>query len=85
MTITPKPTPVWAMVNSPSSTGIVVREAPSFSSKYLTSLLNGSLVQVLPETEFSDNTYWVHVITESGVEGWVVRNLIATATPAPGW
>ena len=85
MTITPRPTPVWAMVNSPSSTGIVVREAPSFSSKYLASLLNGSLVQVLPETEFADNTYWVHVITESGVEGWVVRNLIATATPAPGW
>ena len=85
VTITPKPTPVWAMVNSPSSTGIVVREQPTFNSKYLTSLLNGALVQVLPETVFADNNYWVHVITDNGIEGWVVRSLIATATPAPGW
>jgi uncharacterized protein YgiM (DUF1202 family) len=73
------------MVNSPSSTGIVVREQPTFNSKYLTSLLNGALVQVLPETVFADNNYWVHVITDNGIEGWVVRSLIATATPAPGW
>jgi uncharacterized membrane protein len=85
VTITPKPTPVWAMVNSPSSTGIVVREQPTFNSKYLLSLLNGALVQVLPETVFADNNYWVHVITDSGTEGWVVRSLISTATPAPGW
>lgn len=85
VTITPKPTPVWAMVNSPSATGIVVRENPTFTAKYLASLLNGALVQVLPETVFADNNYWVHVITEDGTEGWVVRSLIATATPAPGW
>ena len=85
VTITPKPTPVWAMINSPSTTGAVIREEPSFSAKYVASLLNGSLVQVLPDTVFADNNYWVHVITEDGVEGWIVRSLIATATPAPGW
>ncbi len=85
VTITPKPTPVWAMVNSPSTTGAVIREKPTFSANYVASLLNGSLVQVLPETEFADNNYWVHVITEDGIEGWMVRSLLATATPAPGW
>lgn len=85
VTITPQPTPVWAKVNSPSSTGVVVREEPTFSSKYIASLLNGSLVQVLPETVFADNNYWVHVITNDGKIGWIVRGLLVTATPAPGW
>lgn len=85
MTITPQPTPVWAKVNSPSSTGVVVREEPTFSAKYVASLLNDSLVQVLSETVFADNTYWVHVITNDGKEGWIVRGLLVTATPAPEW
>lgn len=85
LTITPQPTPVWAKVNSPSSTGVVVREQPTFSSKYIASLLNGSLVQVLPETVFADNNYWVHIITNDGKEGWIVRGLLVTATPAPEW
>ncbi len=85
VTITPKPTPVWAKVNVTGSTGIIIREEPTFNSKYLASLLNGALVQVLPETVFADNNYWVHVLTDEGVEGWVVRSLISTATPAPGW
>jgi hypothetical protein len=85
VTITPKPTPVWAKVFSSSSTGVVVRKAAGFSGGYLTSLLNDSPVQVLPDTVFLDGQYWSHIILEDGREGWIVRSLLLTATPVPNW
>ncbi len=85
VTITPKPTPVWAKVYSPTLTGVMVRQAPGYDGKYLTSLDNESLIQVLPDVEFVDNTYWAHVLLEDGREGWMVRSLLLTATPAPNW
>jgi len=85
VTITPKPTPVWAKVYSPTLTGVMVRQAPGYDGKYLTSLDNESLIQVLPDVKFVDNTYWAHVLLEDGREGWMVRSLLLTATPAPNW
>lgn len=85
VTITPRPTPVWAKVYSPTYTGVMVRQSPGFEGEYLTSLDNESLIQVLPEVEFVDNAYWAHVLLEDGREGWMVRSLLLTATPAPDW
>ncbi len=84
VTVTPQPTPVWARVNAPMSDGAIVREQPG--GKALTSLLNGSLVQVISEPVRGEgSTIWVQVRTESGLVGWMVQALLATATPAPGW
>ena len=84
-TITPQPTPVWAKVFSPTYSGVMVRQTPGFEGQYLTSLDNESLIQVLPEVEYVDGAYWAHVLLEDGQEGWMVRSLLLTATPAPDW
>ncbi len=85
ITITPKPTPVWAKVffNSADYSGVIVRKQPA--GEYLSSLLNEAVVQVLPDTQMVGNTVWAHIILEDGREGWVIRNLLITATPVPGW
>ena len=84
VTVTPQPTPVWARVFAPQGDGAIVREEPD--GKALTSLLNGSLVQVISDpVRGNGNTLWVQVRTENGLMGWMVQALLATATPAPGW
>ncbi|GAP11511.1 predicted membrane protein [Bellilinea caldifistulae] len=84
VTVTPQPTPVWARVNAPQSDGAIVREEPG--GRALTSLLNGSLVQVISEPVRGEgSTIWVQVRTENGLVGWMVQALLATATPAPAW
>ncbi len=84
VTVTTQPTPVWARVYAPMSDGAIVREEPG--GKALTSLLNGSLVQVISEPVRGEgSTVWVQVRTESGLVGWMVQALLATATPAPAW
>jgi hypothetical protein len=76
---------VWAKVFSPTYSGVLVRQTPGFDGKYLTSLDNESLIQVLPEVEHVDGAYWAHVRLEDGREGWIMRSLLLTATPAPNW
>lgn len=85
VTITPRPTPVWAKVYSPTFSGVLVRKSPGFDGEYLTSLDNESLIQVLPDVELVDGVNWAHVLLEDGQEGWMVRSLLLTATPAPDW
>lgn len=85
ITITPKPTPVWAKVffTSEDYKGVIVRNVPA--GEYLTSLMNEAVVQVLPDTQMVGTTVWAHIILEDGREGWIIRNLLLTATPIPGW
>ena len=83
LTITPKPAAIWAKVYS-SDSGALVRKTPGFDGEYLASVDNESLVQVLPEEEKVDGVYWAHVLLDDGRDGWMVRNLLVTATPAPG-
>jgi hypothetical protein len=85
VTITPKPTPVWAKVYSEKYSGVIVRKTPGLNGLQLTSLLNNSIVQVLADTQTVDNYIWAHVVLEDGREGWIVRNLLVTATPVPNW
>lgn len=85
ITITPKPTPVWAKIYSPKYNGIYVRATPGNYENFVTSLPNDQPVQVLPEVVKVDGAYWVHILMEDGKEGWVLRNLLLTATPAPEW
>ncbi len=84
-TVTPEPTPVWARVAVKDGNGAWVRNQPNFDGDYVQSLLNGTLVQVLPDVEQTDGVTWVKVRLADGTEGWIVRSLLATATPAPGW
>jgi len=85
VTITPKPTPVWAKIYSPTYNGVNVRMEPGYNAAILASVPNDQPVQVLPEVQVVDGAYWVHILLEDGREGWMLRNLLLTATPAPDW
>lgn len=83
LTVSPEPTPVWARVDGGEVGGVVIREEPDFNGKWATTLMNGALVEVLPETRVVDKTTWVRVRMTGGAEGWIVRSLLVTATPGP--
>ncbi len=85
VTITPKPTPVWAKIYSPTYNGVNVRVEPGYNAAILASVPNDQPVQVLPEVQMVDGAYWVHILLEDGRDGWMLRNLLLTATPAPDW
>lgn len=81
-TRTPQATPVYARVNSPTGGGALIRSEPG-SGSVVQSLLNDTLVEVLPEMREVNNIVWVRIRTATGVEGWILREVLATATPAP--
>jgi hypothetical protein len=82
-TITPIPTPVWARVNASEGNGALIRRDPTYDSPVVLSILNGNLIEVLPDEVTSGSVTWIHVRTVDGREGWIVRGLLRTATPAP--
>ena len=49
----------------------------------LTTLINGSIVEVLPETRAVGTIQWVLIRTRDGIEGWVVQDALAILTPEP--
>ncbi len=84
-TLTVEPTLAQAYIKAPDSTGAIIRESPNFGAKVIASLLNGYLVVILPDSFDDGTTSWTHVRLNDGRDGWIVRDLLSTATPAPGW
>jgi len=82
-TLPPTGTPVWGLVNAGAANGVIIRAEPN-SNTVVTSLLNGNLIQLLPEQVNKAGVIWVHVRAPDGKEGWVQAALILTATPKPG-
>lgn len=85
ITVTPQATPVWARINAKDGDGAFIRQEPSYQADIIVSLLNGTVVQVLPDVVDVKGVPWMKVRTDDGREGWIVRALLATATPAPNW
>lgn len=71
---TPTPTPVFGIVNVPGFDGGRLRDAPLGNT--ITILPNGTVVQILPDPVTLDGVQWLHVITEDGIEGWIVAVLV---------
>jgi len=87
-TLTPAPTPVYARINAKEDDGAIIRKEPSYAASYVIVMSNGMLVEVLPEIVEADGATWVHIRTSrelGNLEGWIVRSLLQTATPVPGW
>jgi uncharacterized membrane protein len=81
ITDTPAPTSVWAKVWADYK-GAVMRESPSYQAKVVKSMLNETLVILLPDPPInSEGALWYHVRIVSGETGWMVRTLLMTATP----
>jgi hypothetical protein len=70
------------MVNAGDLNGVIIRPDPG-SLLIVTTLLNGSLVEILPEVVNRNGFLWMHVRAADGKEGWVQSGLIVTATPRP--
>ena len=83
LTITPVPTPFFARVSAESGNGALIREDPNFDAPVIQSLLNGTLVEILVDIPSPSETNWVHVRIPNGKEGWMVRDLLRTATVEP--
>jgi uncharacterized membrane protein len=81
-TLPPTGTPVWGLVNAGASNGVIIRAEPN-SYTVITTLLNGNLIQILPEQVNKAGVIWVHVRAPDGKEGWVQAALLLTATPKP--
>jgi hypothetical protein len=86
-TPTPSPTPIYAIVNtSEEYGGAYVRQAPGFDSQVLTSVLNGTVIEILnEEPQEQDDKFWLHVRALGEFEGWMLRSAltVATLTPTP--
>lgn len=85
VTFTPEPTPVWARINASEGGGALIREEPDYDAAVVQSILNETLVEVLPDVIDSGGVIWARVRLVNGKEGWIVRSLLRTATPAPEW
>lgn len=83
VTFTPTPTPVQAWISAKTGGGGMVREAAGFAANQITSLVNGSPLQLLPETTEADGYIWLHVKSPDGYDGWVLQSILITATPLP--
>jgi len=80
-----QPTPAYAVIAAdPSYGGAYIRSEPEVGATLLT-LLNGSIVQVLPDIQNVGTTTWVR-IRVNNVEGWVLQSVLAATTeiPTPG-
>lgn len=91
-TITPKPTPFYAEIAvSEEYAGAFIRSDPSLESQILTSLVNGTVIEILnPSPSYDEQgRNWLNIrfMNEDGEEqdGWVIENLLMISTPSPEW
>jgi len=85
VTLTPLATPVWAEIMALESNGVNVRADPGYNGRIVSTILNGTLVEVLPEVEVVDNITWVHIRLADQTEGWIVRDFLISSTPEADW
>ncbi len=81
-TDTLEPTPSYAMITSPELGGANVRTEPG-GGTVLVTLINGNLVQVLPEIRPVGSITWVRVRLADNREGWVLQTVLTAATLTP--
>jgi hypothetical protein len=75
-----EPTPSYAVITSGG--GALMRTEPG-GGTVITSLINGSLVEVLPEIETVGTVPWVRVRTNDNIEGWVLQSVLTAAAFTP--
>lgn len=80
-TPSPSPTPVIAIINVEDGSGAFLREEPA--GQAVTTLLNGTVVHMLPEAPASaGGQLWLHIYVPAlDRSGWILEGLLATATP----
>jgi len=91
-TATPKPTPFYAEIAvSEEFAGAYIRSEPNLNSQILTSLINGTVIEILDPSPSIDEEgrNWLNIrfINEDKVEenGWIIDTLLLISTPRPEW
>jgi len=82
----PEPTPIYALIRAREGGGAYIRKEPG--GNVIATLGNGSIVQVLPETQNYNGILWIHIAAirnDIRVEGWIIQSVLETATPVPNW
>lgn len=82
----PEPTPIYAVIRAREGGGAFIRREPG--GNVLATLDNGSIVQILPETQDFNGVLWIHVLANLNdirIEGWIIQTVLETATPVPNW
>lgn len=85
-TLTPEPTPLYARIFSSIGGGAYMRREPN--GPVILTLANDELVQALSDPIDYGGTDWVQirvVRNDQTYEGWIMQQLLQTATPAPAW
>jgi hypothetical protein len=75
------PTPAYAIIAASVGGGARVRSDPG-SGTALAVLINGTLVQVLPEIQSVDGVSWVH-IRWNNLDGWILTSVLMATTETP--
>lgn len=86
VTLTLEAPPVYGRINASEGGGANLRQTPN--GKYLMTLDNGFIVEVLPDFRQVNGVTWIHVfVTRSGqrVEGWLLESVVLYATPEPNF
>ncbi|MGD8403142.1 MAG: DUF389 domain-containing protein [Anaerolineales bacterium] len=82
----PEPTPIYAIIRAREGGGAYIRREPG--GNVIATLGNGSIVQILPETQDYNGVLWIHISATRNdirVEGWIIQSVLETATPVPNW
>ncbi|MBN1449477.1 MAG: SH3 domain-containing protein [Anaerolineales bacterium] len=82
----PEPTPIYAVIRAREGGGAYIRREPG--GNVIATLDNGSVVQILPETQDYNGVLWIHIVATRNdirVEGWIIQTVLETATPVPNW
>ncbi len=85
-TLTPEPTPLYARIFSSVGGGAYIRREPN--GPVIITLANDELVEALSDPIDYEGTDWVQirvVRNDQVYEGWIMQELLQTATPAPTW
>jgi hypothetical protein len=80
-TATPPPTAVYAVIKAATGGGAYIRSDPGGGTA-LTVLINGTLIQVMPEIQSVGGLSWVHV-RWNNVDGWVMATVLMATTMTP--
>jgi hypothetical protein len=86
LTSTPSPTPIFAIVNAEDGGGAILRAQPGWGTEQVTSVLNGTTVQIIDEKPAEvNNVFWINVRIPDGRQGWMLETTLLVATPSPEW
>jgi hypothetical protein len=86
VTLTIEPTPVYGKISASEGGGAFLRQTPN--GKYILTLDNNTIVEILPDIREINGVPWVHVYaTREGTryEGWVLESVVLYATPVPNF